>query len=110
MAVPQSELEVEANDDLEKLTLAQSYYTMSESQAWKDLMERIKGLVDAAEQEFFSDIGTDPTTIIAGKLKWQQRMLAKQAILQIVQGQLDTREVILEEMKGIDEHNTADPE
>jgi hypothetical protein len=48
--------------------------------------------------------------VLEGKLQWQQRMLFKQSILYFVQGQLNTRLSILEEMKGIDEHNTADPE
>lgn len=109
MAVPLSEY-VAVNDDLEKLSLAQSYFTMSESSAWKDLMERVQALVDQAQQDHFSDVETDPAKIIAGKLRWQQRLLAKQAILQIVQGQLDTRESILEEMKGQDEHNPDNAE
>jgi hypothetical protein len=110
MAVPQSDTEVSANDDLEKLALAQSYFTMSESSAWKDLMERVQALVDQAQQELFSSREFDATRIVEEKLRWQQRMLVKQAILQIVQGQLVTRESILEEMKGIDEHTNDNAE
>jgi hypothetical protein len=110
MAVPRSPEEVESNDDLAKLSLAQSYFTMSESAAWKDLMGRIQGLVDQAQQELFSSRATDSATIIEEKLRWQQRVLLRQSVLQIVQGQLDTREAILEEMKGIDEHRTDNAE
>src|SRR5690348_4253824 len=110
MAVPQSELEVSDNDDIQKLGLAQSYFQMSESSAWKDLMGRIQALVDQAQQDHFSSRETEAIKIIEEKLRWQQRLLFKQAILQIVQGQLDTREAILEEMKGTDEFSTDNAE
>jgi len=110
MAVPVSESEVSVNDDIQKLGLAQSYFQLSESAAWKDLMGRLDGLVDKAQQDHFSSREIDALKIIEEKLRWQQRLLCKQAILQIVQGQLDTREAILEEMKGQDEFSTDNAE
>ena len=110
MAVPQSESEVSGNDDLEKLSLAQSYFTMSESKAWADLMQRIQNLVDIAQQELFSSRETDAIKILEEKLRWQQRLFLRQSILQIVHGQLELRETILEEMKETDEYTSANAE
>lgn len=109
MAVPIDEQEISQNDDVEKLALAQSYYILSESAAWKDLMGRIQALADQAEQELFSDTSPDKDSVILLKTRWQQRKLVQVAIRQIVQGQLDTRAAILEEMnKG--ENNEQYPD
>lgn len=99
MAIPEVEEIGQVDDDLQKLALAQSYFQMSESAAWKDLMERIDGLVAAAKQEMFSSLESDPQKILLEKLRWQQRELFHAAISQIVSSQLATREAILEDMK-----------
>ena len=109
MAIPLTEELEQQNDDIQKLALAQSYFQMSESAAWKDLMGRVQGLVDQAEQDHFSSRETDPLKTMEEKLRWQQRKLTKRAIEEIVQAQLNTRQAILEDMRGeADEHDTAE--
>jgi len=109
MAIPLTEELEQATDDIQKLSLAQSYFQMSESAAWKDLMGRVQDLVNEAEQEHFSSRETDPLKSMEEKLRWQQRKLNKRAIEDIVQAQLNTRLAILEDMRGEpNEHDTAE--
>lgn len=108
MAVPLSEEEVSVNDDIQKLGLAQSYFQMAESAAFKDLMERVQALVDQSQQELFSDMSPDANQIVLLKTRWQQRLLTLQAIRSIIDGQLKTRTDILEEMQQGD-MNEYDP-
>ena len=103
MATPQAE-DVGQIGDIQALALAQDYFVMSESSAWKDLMERLQGLVDKSEQELFSDMGADEKNIMLLKTRWQQRKLTLAAIREIVNSQLQTRESILEEMRNLNEH------
>lgn len=110
MAIPQAEEIGQQNDDIQKLALAQSYFNLSESAAWKDLMERIQGLVDAAEQDNFSSRETEPLKIVEEKLRWQQRKLTKRAIEEIVQSQLNTRAAIIEEMNEQRDNEHTDPD
>lgn len=107
MAVPVSEDVESVNDDLQKLSLAQSYFHLAELAAWKDLMVRVQSLVDQAQQEHFSSRETDALKIIEEKGRWQQRIFVQKAIQQIVDNQLATREAILEEMKQ-NEHSEYD--
>lgn len=99
MAIPEVEEIGQVDDDLQKLALAQSYFTMSESAAWKDLMGRVQALVNSAEQDHFSSRETDPMKSLEEKLRWQQRKLTYRAIEEIVASQLTTREAIMEDMK-----------
>ena len=110
MAVPLTE-DIQQDDDIQKLSLAQSYYTMSESAAWADLSERIGSLVLKAKQEMFASKTTDPQTILAEKIRWQEAELLQAAIDKIVSSQRDLREQILEDMKSqgeINEYSTAE--
>ena len=109
MAIPLTEELEQATDDIQKLSLAQSYFQMSESAAWKDLMGRVQDLVNEAEQEHFSSRETESLKIIEEKVRWQQRKLTQRSIEQIVQAQLNTRLAILEDMRGeTNEHDTAE--
>jgi len=103
MAIPLTD-EVGQESDVQALALAQSYFAMSETAAWKDLVERLQGLVNKSEQELFSDMGADEKNIMLLKTRWQQRKLTLAAINEIVASQLTTREAILEEMRNLDEH------
>lgn len=109
MAVPQTDSIEQVDRDIQALALAQSYFILSESAAWKDLMGRIQTLVDQAQQDHFSSRETEPLKIVEEKLRWQQRLLMKQSINAILNNQLDARSTILEEMKGeTNEHDTAE--
>lgn len=109
MAIPTVEDPESSGEDIQALALAQSYFVLSESAAWKDLMERVELLVNAAKQEMFSSLESDPQKIVMEKSRWQQREFAQAAMLQIVQSQLETRMKILEEMKGEpNEYDTAE--
>lgn len=109
MALPIVDDVEQASDNIQALALAQSYFILSESASFKDLMGRIQALVDQAQQEHFSSRQTEPLNIIEEKLRWQQRLLIQQAIYTIVKNQLDTRLDILEENKGeTNEYDTAE--
>lgn len=110
MAIPIAEEVEQANDDIQKLALAQSYFQMSESAAWKDLMGRVQGLVDAAEQDLFSSREPEMMKIMEEKSRWQQRKLIKRAIEEIVDAQLASRQSILEDLRNGDdnEYSTAE--
>lgn len=112
MAVPISQEAEQENDDIQKLALAQSYFIMAESAAWKDLMERFDGLILAARNDMFKSRATDANTMIEEKVRWQQRELAKAAIDEIVSAQWKVRQDILEEMnkEQNSEYTSADPE
>lgn len=110
MALPLTEEFEQAGEDIQALALAQSYFVLSESAAWKDLMQRIEALVNAAKQEMFSSLESDSQKILMEKSRWQQREFVQAAILQIVTSQLTARAAILEELKGEEpnEHYTAE--
>ena len=91
-------------DDLSRLSLAQSYFSLTESVAWKDLVQRLQGLVDAAQQEHFSSREVESLKIVEEKLRWQQRLLMLQSIRQIVQNQLDAREALIQDLQGDSEY------
>ncbi len=105
MAIPEVEEIGQVDDDLQKLALAQSYFQMSESAAWKDLMGRIQGLVDQAEQELFADTSPEAGNIILLKTRWQQRKLTHAAINKILESQLEVRQAILDEMETMNERD-----
>lgn len=105
MAIPEVEEIGQVDDDLQKLALAQSYFQMSESAAWKDLMGRIQGLVDQAEQELFADTSPEAGNIILLKTRWQQRKLTHAAINKILESQLEVRQAILYEMETMNERD-----
>jgi hypothetical protein len=107
MALPGTEDIEQGSEDIQALALAQSYFVLSESAAWKDLMGRVQALVDQAQQELFSDMSPEANQIVLLKTRWQQRLMTQQAMFAIVKSQLDARTNILEEMKeSTNEHYT----
>jgi hypothetical protein len=109
MAIPLAEEFEVADHDIQALALAQSYFSLSESAAWKDLMGRLEALVAQAQQELFSDMSPEANQVILLKTRWQQRLLIQQSIRAIVEAQLDARAKILEDLKGeTNEHDTAE--
>jgi hypothetical protein len=91
--------DIQQDDDLQKFALAQSYFTMTESAAWKDLMDRLDGMVLEAQNELFKSRETEPLKILEQKLRWQQRVATREAMSAVVNSQLTVREEIMEEMK-----------
>lgn len=109
MAVIDTETIQTPIEELHRFALAQSYFELTQLTSWKDLQERLQGLVDQAQQELFSSRAVDVNQIIEEKLRWQQRLLMQQAIRSIVESQLKLRDDILEELKSEDlnEHDST---
>lgn len=111
MAYPFQQPEGLTQDQAEILRELNSFQQVSDSVAWKKVIERLKGNTAEALEEM---LGCAPDTPLEQRgvlqMRWQQREAIQRDLLSFVDAQLNERQKLIEEIKEqIDEHNPGDP-
>lgn len=83
----------------ERLKLAEAAQ-MYQSESWKDHMERMRYLVEEAQEAMIGNISSDPMTYMRFQLRWQQREAMYRASMIIAEDTIKAHEEELKQFQS----------